>query len=121
MTTQTRRGTQGRSTGAATGQPGDAGATRAVGEVEAAVLRDLEGLRALDPDLADSALAASAIELARGMDNPRNSLTSKAMAQRALRETIDRLLELAPAPETQDRVDQLAATARRKLERGSAA
>jgi hypothetical protein len=121
MTTQTRRGTRGQSTDGATGQPAGAGAVPAVGEVEAAVLRDLESLRALDPDLADSGLAASAIALARGIDNPRNSLTSKAMAQRALRETIDRLLELAPAPETHDRLDQLAADARRKLERGSAA
>lgn len=115
MTTPTRRNTRGRSTGSATAQPRDEESDHAIGEVERAVLRDIAGLEARDSELAQSGLAASCVALARGIDSPRNSLTSKAMAARALREALDRLLELAPAPETNDRIDALGAAAARKL------
>lgn len=115
MTTSTRRNTQARSTRDVTDQHQDESDSPAAGEVERAVRRDLDGLAKRDPLLAESGLAASVIALARGIDNPRNSLTSKAMAARALREAIDRLLELAPALETHDRIDTLGAAAARKL------
>lgn len=118
--TQTRRGTRGRSTGRAIVQrpAGDDG--RATGEVEAAVRRDLDGLAVRDQGLAQSGLAASALALARGIDDPRSSLTSKSMAARALREALDRLLELAPPEETSDRIDELGGRAARKLGRTAA-
>ena len=47
-----------------------------------AVTRDLESLG----DLKDSALAASALELAAAVDAPDNSATSKSMCARELRE-----------------------------------
>jgi hypothetical protein len=74
----------------------------AKGDVEAAVGRDLAKLG----DLRDSALAASALSLAREMDSP-NSATSKSMCARALMETLDRLRELAPEAEERDKVDEL--------------
>lgn len=120
--TPTRRDTQARNTHAATEQPPVGASAPATGDVEAAVRRDLDGLAERDPELAQSGLAASAIALARMIDNPKNSATSRSMCARALREALDRLLELAPVPETNDRIDALHAAAERKLlGRGSAA
>lgn len=93
--------------------------TRRVGEVVKAVRRDLERIRRRDAELAESALAASAIELARELDQPDNSATSKAMCARAMREALDRLDELAPPEEESDRVHDL--TSRRAERRGRAA
>lgn len=118
--TSTRPGTRGQSTHGATAPPPADGAAHVAGDVEKAVRRDLDGLAERDSELAASGLAASAIALARGIDHPRNSLTSKAMAQRALRETMDRLLELAPVPDAPDRLDALQKRAQGKLTTGGA-
>lgn len=76
--------------------------------VLAAVRRDLEDLAGRDPRLAEGSLAASALALAAALDDPANSATSKSMCARALRESIDRLWELAPPPQTKDGIDDLA-------------
>jgi hypothetical protein len=76
--------------------------------VVAAVQRDLDSLGRRLPRLPKTALAASALELARQMDDPQNSATSKSMCSRALIETLDRLEELAPPVKEGDRVDELA-------------
>lgn len=73
--------------------------------VVAGIERDLTFLPEV---LAQSGLAASALTLAGAMDNPRNSATSKAMCAGQLRETMDRLRELAPPAEEDDWVDELA-------------
>lgn len=75
--------------------------------VVAAVERDLESIRRVDPVLAGSALAATALVLAGELDDAENSATSKSMCARALREAMDRLRELAPAAAELDRVDEL--------------
>ena len=63
------------------------------GAVFAAVERDLARL----PDhLSESALAASALTLARDLDNPENSATSHSHCARALNETIRALRDQAP-------------------------
>lgn len=77
----------------------------AVGDVEAAVLRDLEAFG----DLRDSSLAAAALALARELDSPGNSATSKSMCARALRESLDRLRELVPDEPEADKLDELSA------------
>ena len=69
-----------------------------------AVTRDLESLG----DLKDSALAASALELAAAVDKPDNSATSKSMCARELREHMMLLRSLAPDVVVEDKLDDLA-------------
>jgi hypothetical protein len=90
-----------------------------VASVAEAVQRDIEAIRRRDADLADSALAASALALACEIDAEGNSATSKSMCARELRDTLDRLRELAPKTKTKDRVDDL--SDRRAKRRGAAA
>lgn len=82
-----------------------------MGPVEEATRAELGRL---PEKLAGSALAASAIGLAAGMDG-QNSLTSKSMASKAHMEILTKLRELAPPEERKDGIDQLAQrrTARR--------
>jgi hypothetical protein len=68
-----------------------------------ALERELEALGAL----AESALAASAMTLARELDKPGNSATSKSMCAKGLRETLDRLRELSPPKVERDRIDEV--------------
>lgn len=75
--------------------------------VEAAVRRDIDEIASRDAWLAQSGLAASALALARELDNP-NSATSKSMCGRTLLETLDRLRELSPPAKKHDRIDELA-------------
>jgi hypothetical protein len=73
--------------------------------VISAAMREVEALRERDAQLADSALAASAVALAYEIENPYNSATSKSMCARELRDTLDRLRELAPVKRREDSVD----------------
>lgn len=54
-----------------------------------------------------STLAASALALAREMDDPDNSATSKSMCARSLIETMERLFSLEPPKKENDRLDEL--------------
>lgn len=72
-----------------------------------AALREVAGVRSRDPELADSALAASAVALAYEIAHPWNSATSKSMCARELREHMDRLRELLPPEEDRNPVDDL--------------
>lgn len=65
-------------------------------------------LAKLPPDLGESALAAIARAMAESMDSPRISHTARSMCGRLLLDTIERLLELAPADQKKDRLDDLA-------------
>jgi hypothetical protein len=82
-----------------------------------AVRRDLAALG--DDELAQSGLAATALALARSIDNSRTSATARSMCAKALAENLDRLRELAPEKKTDDAVDELAA--RRAARRGAPA
>jgi hypothetical protein len=72
-----------------------------------AVEYDLAALAERAPSIPNTALAASALELARQLDDPDNSATSKSMCSRALTETMDRLEALAPPKREGDRLDKL--------------
>lgn len=68
---------------------------------------ELAELAKRDKPLAESAVAATAKQLAQELDAPTNSATSKAMCAKALMDALDRLRELAPAPEKKDELDEL--------------
>lgn len=70
--------------------------------------RDVAAVRKRAKDLGDSALAASAVALAREIEHPYNSATSKSMCAREMRDTLDRLWELAPKEVPSDRLDDIA-------------
>jgi hypothetical protein len=96
------------------------GAANPTSVVEA-LERDLAKIRERDEQVANSALAASAIALAREIEHPFNSATSKSMCAGKLYDAWNRLLELAPPQEEADQVDEYAARARAKLDGGSKA
>jgi hypothetical protein len=91
-------------------------ARRAAGIVEKATRADLARL----PDeLAGSGLAMSAVVMARILDDPEGSFTSKSMCQARLQDALDRLRELAPVEEARDGIDDL--TQRRAQRRAGGA
>lgn len=73
----------------------------------AAVRRDLAAISQRHSALAQSGLALSALALARQVDDTGNSATAIASCARQLRETLDRLRELAPEEEGDDNLDNL--------------
>lgn len=88
--------------------PDGLGAAKRTAVVEAAE-RDVDSIRDRDRELGDSALAASAVALAFEIEHPYNSATSKSMCAREMRDTLDRLRELAPEQEQDaDGLDELA-------------
>lgn len=68
---------------------------------------ELATIRASAPNVADSALAAGALALAEGLDNTKNSLTSRSMALHELRETMKVLHALTPVAEREDDLAKL--------------
>lgn len=80
-----------------------AGDSRPVDAVE----RDLEDLRSRDKALAESALAAAALQMAYELANPYNSATSKAQCVKSLREALADLREMAPPAVPKDGVDEV--------------
>jgi hypothetical protein len=74
-------------------------------------LRAVDGveadLRALPAPLAGSGLAASALALARKLDDGETSATAAAACTRSLVTTMRELRSLAPAKEEVDRLDEL--------------
>lgn len=83
--------------------------------VETAVTSDIE---LLGPKAAETALAATALALARELDG-NNSATSKSMVAKALIDTMRELRALAPPKQEGDGVDEIAA--RRDARRSAAA
>lgn len=71
----------------------------------AAVQRDLDALG--DDGLAKSGLAQVALTLAAGLDSD-SSLTSKAMASKALADALGELRAMAPEKKEKDGVDEIA-------------
>jgi CRP-like cAMP-binding protein len=81
--------------------------------VEQAVTANLERIAERDERLAQSPLAAMALELARQLDADR-SATSKALVSKELRELLASLEVLAPAEKPKDGIDDLNERRRRK-------
>jgi hypothetical protein len=82
--------------------------------VEEAVERDLAEIRKVDPDLADSSLAAAALAMARAIDHP-DSTTSLSMCAHQHRESMKLLRELAPKKKLGDSIDRLAEQRTKRL------
>lgn len=74
------------------------------GPAERALERELDGDLA---PVAGSALAASALALARQLDKPRISATATASCSRALLDTLERLRGLVPQKEEEGPLDDL--------------
>jgi hypothetical protein len=72
-----------------------------------AVHDELDQIAKLDPKLAVSGFAASAIALAQALDDPGNSATSKSMCARSMFDALDRLRELAPEEKRSSKVDEI--------------
>ncbi len=81
-----------------------------------AVTRDLARIGELDPGLADSALASTALVLAEQLDKPGVSATAKSMCAKALRETLAELRDLSRLEgEQEDALDELQQRRRQRL------
>lgn len=72
-----------------------------------AVEDDLARLGKRDAKLAKSAHAATALALARDLDDTENSATSHSLCARALNETMTLLFELAPEERRGGKIDEL--------------
>lgn len=83
------------------------------------VKRELTQIRRVDRTVASSGMAATALALARELDSPKNSATSKSMCARALTETLTRLREQLPEPASADKLDDLEARRRKRLAKGA--
>lgn len=77
-------------------------------------------LNGLPADIAASPLAAAALSLAAGMDDPHNSFTSRALATKEFRELMRELRDLAPTEEVKDELDDLVEGRRLRLVGGAA-
>mgnify|MGYP003406300884 CR=1 FL=1 len=86
-----------------------------------AVEKDLRALAKRASGVDSSALAATALMLARELDNAGNSATSKSMCARVLVDVFDRLEALVPENEETDSLDDLSARRAARLAGGSAA
>jgi hypothetical protein len=85
-----------------------------VQSVKAGVENDLAAIAKRWPGVWRTALAAQAVELAKQLDSPENSATSKSMCARSLTETMDRINELAPEERKGDRLDDIKGKRARK-------
>lgn len=72
--------------------------------IVAAVERDL---KRWGPKLAESALAASALDMARALDEPSTNPTPRSMLHAQLRMTLTELAKLAPPEAADDGIDEL--------------
>lgn len=96
--------------------------TMARATVAAALQRDLDEISKHDPELATGTLAASAMSLARTMDQPATSAAGRSQCARALREIMGHLRQLATPAEDDtagggrggDTLDDLAAARARR-------
>lgn len=87
----------------------------------AAFEAELRELAKVDPALASSSLAMSALALARELENDGNSLTSRSEAQGRFREAEKELRERMPQQDAKDGLDELTARRAARIARGAAA
>jgi hypothetical protein len=85
--------------------------------VRAAVELDL---KALPADIRNSAIAATALALARELDNRNNSATAKSMCAGKLIEAMEKLRAIAPAKPQPTALDEIAKRRERRLARRAA-
>lgn len=78
-------------------------------------------LGTLPANLAESPLAASALAMAREIDNAGNSATSKSMCQARLQDALKEIRTLAPEVLEADPLDELEHRRATRIARGSAA
>lgn len=83
--------------------------------VAASVRGELELMADRAPEIRGSALAALAVAMAREVDNPDNSATSKSLCAGRLIDAVDRLRQMVPAEAQADGLDDLAARRDRRL------
>lgn len=83
--------------------------------VVAAVQDELKLMAERAPDIRGSALAALAVAMAREVDSPDNSATSKSLCAGRLIDAVDRLRATVPAEVPADGLDDLAARRDRRL------
>lgn len=69
------------------------------------VLHDLQVLMKHDETIAESALAATAVMLAKELANPYNSATSKSMCAKELKDTLAQLRGMVPPERKKDALD----------------
>ncbi len=81
----------------------------------AAVQDELKLMAERSPAIRGSALAALAVALAREVDDPGNSATSKSLCAGRLIDAVDRLRASVPAEVEADGLDDLAARRDRRL------
>ncbi|WP_433469567.1 hypothetical protein [Spirillospora sp. CA-128828] len=86
-----------------------------MGDLEKALRADLERW---GPEVADTALAAAAIDAARRLDSPGVSAASASLMHGQYRQYLADLRELAPSGEEADEIDDLAARRRRRRASG---
>lgn len=87
--------------------------------VTRAVEIELEQLAERDPQLADGAIAATALALAAMLDDRDGAATAKATCARALTEIMEKLRAMAPE-ERGDGIDDLASRRAARRARGAA-
>lgn len=87
--------------------------------VAAAIEGEFEAVMRRGLDAAGSSAAALALALAREVDDPHNSATSKAMCAGRLLDVLRLLRASAPAENAADRVDDLAARRTVRLARAA--
>lgn len=83
--------------------------------------QELAAIARVAPELAGSALAATAREMASQLDDPSNSATSKSMCARVLCDVLDQIRELTPDADDKDGLDELNARRTARLARGATA
>lgn len=97
--------------------------TRATAQVPDSQLQrvknDLAALAKVDRALADSALAGLALAMAREVDDPHNSATSKSMCGRVLQDALTQLRELTPKKQAKDGLDDLSNRRAKRLAGGA--
>lgn len=93
--------------------------------VEAAVRRELRSLAGVDRRAAESGQAATALALAKRIDDPETSAAATASCARALVLVLDELrlrgMPKAPAAEKGDRLDELTTRRQERLAKPKAA
>jgi hypothetical protein len=92
-----------------------------MGRLESNLTRTKRELDRLPEDLANGSLAGAALTMARMLDHPKTSATSKSMCAGKLQELVRELHSLAPPVEEADWLDDLAKRRSLRVAGGAAA
>lgn len=89
-----------------------------MGKISDAIRKEIPAEGFAGWGLGSEAISESALSLARALDNPKTSPNARAFCAKELRETLDRLRELAPSREQRDAIDDLADRRTKRLAAG---